>query len=190
MTGYVNGQWPYPQPGDPVGQYPEVGLDLAQKVAALNDSWVSYRDSRPWPVWESGAIVHFPSVAGFMAAGWQFTPAAAYWMHNGWRELFTVTWETYSAPNGPQVSAWNNGTRWRLSHTDNMFYGTFIAKPMARDGRAAALMVPADTADTAETGQPTADTEPGWDLAATVANLAAAVVDLQQQLAALKGADA
>lgn len=184
----VDGYWPYVVGSDMVAAYPEVSHDLANKIAALNTNWTQFRDTRVWfSPWDGnattdsgGIIVTPPGTAEgglWLDAG---KPASLWWFHNGgWRHLFSITWETYEEPNGPQIAAFNNGTRFRLSHSANLFYGTFIAKPsMLRD--AAPLLVAAQADDQAD------DTAGGWDLAATVEQLAALVVQLQDRITELE----
>lgn len=189
----VDGHWPYVVGSDMVVAYPEVSRDLANKAAALDANWKSYRDGKAWWTWngtvgqlisDGGAMVR--PVAGDAGAVWwqPGNPARLNWFHGGaWRTLFTIDWATYSSPNEPQI--YSNDTRWLLYNPRNRFTGVFL--PVGRATRAAvttATRAALATATAPAGGEPLpAD---AWDLAATVQDLVSLVNSLADRIEALE----
>lgn len=192
----VDGHWPYVVGADMIAAYPEVSHDLANKAAALAASWAAYRDGRPWLEWAGGAAAtHTPQGLAILPAtgedgGYWIVPGnsqAWRWQHGGaWRDLFTVDWATYSAPNGPRIWAGPTQARFELLNPLNRYNGTFF--PAGR-ATAAARTVP-HRAALVDPPAPAAGEEPlpdgSWDLAATVADLVALVNTLADRIDTLE----
>ena len=197
----VDGYWPYVIGADMVAAYPEVSADLANKIAGLAGNWAGYRDGRPWwNWWDAGAQLKAAGGVVFTksddpAGGFWMQPGKpeswlAWWHNDAWRTLFTVSWTTDGAPNGPEIySGMPRGhtTRWTLLHDRNLFLGGLLTPQAAVAARAVparAELVPARLEDDEATAA--AQVGDAWDVGATVADLVALVNQLQDRIEALE----
>ena len=200
--GLVDGWWPYVVGSDMVAAYPEVSLDLANKLADFGRDWQTYRNGKHW--WTSdgsNALTPGGIVAGGGSAGSLWInvgdPLNLLWRkHGAWQNLFAVDWATYGAPNGPRINAVGTSgqARWYLIHDQNVFTGLFLGTHNLAATRVLtpgpAGLVPPDLEDDKAAAKLTRDTPNAgglFDMAATIADLVEQVNRLAARIDVLEG---